>query len=81
MQASIYSGCRNDIAVHAGWDTHSSALGLQPQQLYCTLLKNLLLFTVLWKSTDSLLFFFIVTVVLCVLFLSPHLILPEREED
>jgi hypothetical protein len=33
MQASNSSGCRNDIAVHGGWDTHSSALGLQTQQV------------------------------------------------
>jgi hypothetical protein len=32
MQASISSGCRNDTAVQGGWDTHSSALGLQTQQ-------------------------------------------------
>jgi hypothetical protein len=32
MQASISSGCRNDIALHGGWDAHSSALGLQTQQ-------------------------------------------------
>jgi hypothetical protein len=31
MQASISSGCRNDIALHGGWDIHSSALGLQTQ--------------------------------------------------
>jgi hypothetical protein len=29
MQASNSSGCKNDIALHGGWDTHSSALGLQ----------------------------------------------------
>jgi hypothetical protein len=33
MQASNSSGCRNDIALHGGWDTHSSALGLQTQQI------------------------------------------------
>jgi hypothetical protein len=27
MQASISSGCRNDIALHGEWDTHSSVLG------------------------------------------------------
>jgi hypothetical protein len=32
MQASMSSGCRNDIALHGRWDTHSSALGLQTQQ-------------------------------------------------
>jgi hypothetical protein len=26
------SGCRNDIALHGRWDTHSSALSLQTQQ-------------------------------------------------
>jgi hypothetical protein len=33
MQECISSGSRNDIAFHGGWDTHSSALGLQTQQL------------------------------------------------
>jgi hypothetical protein len=33
MQASNSSGCRNDIALHGGWDNHSSALGLQTQQM------------------------------------------------
>jgi hypothetical protein len=32
MQASNPSGCRNDSALHGGWDTHSSALGYQTQQ-------------------------------------------------
>jgi hypothetical protein len=32
MQASISSGSRNDSALHGGWDTHSSALGLKTQQ-------------------------------------------------
>jgi hypothetical protein len=32
MQAPISSGFRNDTALHGGWDTHSSALGLQTQQ-------------------------------------------------
>jgi hypothetical protein len=32
MPASISSRCRSDIALHGGWDTHSSALGLQTQQ-------------------------------------------------
>jgi hypothetical protein len=32
MQASISSGYRNDIALHGGWDSHSSALVLQTQQ-------------------------------------------------
>jgi hypothetical protein len=32
MQVSNSSECRNDIALHGGWDTHSSALGLQTQQ-------------------------------------------------
>jgi hypothetical protein len=32
MQASISSGYRTDIALHGGWDTHSSALGLQTQK-------------------------------------------------
>jgi hypothetical protein len=27
-----FSGCRNHSALHGGWDTHSSALGLQTQQ-------------------------------------------------
>jgi hypothetical protein len=32
MQASISSGCKKAIALQRGWDTHSSALGLQTQQ-------------------------------------------------
>jgi hypothetical protein len=32
MQICTSSGCRTDIALHGGWDTHSSALGLQTQQ-------------------------------------------------
>jgi hypothetical protein len=27
-----FSGCRNYSALHGGWDTHSSALGLHTQQ-------------------------------------------------
>jgi hypothetical protein len=41
MQASISSGCRNDIALHGGWDTHSSALGLQTQQTLLNVLLDL----------------------------------------
>jgi hypothetical protein len=37
MQASISSGCRNDIALHGGWDAHSSALGYQTQHYLCFL--------------------------------------------
>jgi hypothetical protein len=29
-----FSGCRDHSALHGGWDTHSSALGLQTQQNY-----------------------------------------------
>jgi hypothetical protein len=28
-----FSGCRNHSTLHGGWDTHSSALGLQTQQV------------------------------------------------
>jgi hypothetical protein len=40
MQASISSGCRNDTAVHGGWDTHSSALGLQTKQFLGEIVKS-----------------------------------------
>jgi hypothetical protein len=33
------SGCRNDIALHGRWDTHSSALSLQTQHFQSDFLK------------------------------------------
>jgi hypothetical protein len=31
MQAYSSLGCRNDMVLQGGWNTHSSALGLQTQ--------------------------------------------------
>jgi hypothetical protein len=41
MQSFNSSGCRSDIALQGGWDTHSSTLGLQTQQGHHLLEKKI----------------------------------------
>jgi hypothetical protein len=41
-----FSGCRNHSALHGEWDTHSSALCLQTQQLQFNILTPLILFKI-----------------------------------
>jgi hypothetical protein len=45
-----FSGCRDHSALHGGWDSHSSALGLQTQQKYIFNLQGVQFMMDFWEA-------------------------------